>query len=142
MPQWLSELIAINPWLGLNVLIVIGAGVAWKFLKPPTKGLNHFLEDWNGEPDRQGVTGRPGVMKRLQDIDASGVKTDTWMEKYGSIIDKLDHEMHPNSGSSMADAVNRTESALKAHLAACPVTPPAQTTATVNTGTQTQGEQA
>jgi hypothetical protein len=142
MPQWLSDLIAINPWLGLNVLIIVGVALAWKYLKPPTKGLNHFLEDWNGEPDRQGVTGRPGVMKRLQDIDASGSKTDSWMEKYGPIIDKLDHEMHPNSGSSMADAVNRTEKALSDHLAACPVTPPAQTTVTVNTGTQTQGEQA
>ena len=144
MPQWISDLIAVNPWLGLNVLIVIGIGLGWKYLKPPTKGLNHFLEDWNGEPDRQGVSGRPGVMKRLQDIDASGTKTDTWMEKYGPIIDKLDHEMHPNGGGSLADAVNRTELALKDHLAACPVsaTSPAQTTVTVNTGTQPQGETA
>jgi len=138
MPQWISDLIAINPWLGLNVLIIIGVGIAWKYLKPPTKGMNHFLQDWNGEPDRKGVPARPGVMQRLQTIDESGTRTDLWMEKYGPIIDKLDHEMHPNGGGSLADAVNRTEKALGDHIAACP---PVQTSATitVNTGT-TQGE--
>lgn len=135
MPQWIHDLIAINPWLGLNVLIVVGAALAWKYLKPPTKGLNHFLEDWNGEPDRVGVAGRPGVMKRLQTIDESGTKTDAWMEKYGPIIDKLDHEMHPNGGGSLADAVNRTEKALGEHILVCPPTPVVPVT-TVNVHTQ------
>jgi hypothetical protein len=124
------------------ILIVVGV-FAWKNLKPPTKGLNHFLEDWNGEEPRKGVTGRPGVMERLQNIDASQkvaethqTRADTFFEKYGPIIDKLDHEMHPNSGSSMADAVNRTERVLNEHIAACPIpaTAPAITINTTNTG--------
>jgi len=130
MPQWLSDLIAINPWLGLNVLIIVGVAVGWKFLKPPTKGLNHFLIDWNGEPARTGVEEKPGMMQRMS-------KADQFFDKYGPIIDKLDHEMHPNGGGSLADAVNRTEASLKAHLEACPITTPAQTTVTVNTGTTT-----
>ena len=132
MPQWISDLISVSPVMGgivLFILLCVVVGVfAWKNLRPPTKGLNHFLEDWNGEEPRKGVTGRPGVMERLQNIDSSQrvtethqSKADTFFEKYGPIIDKLDHEMHPNSGSSMADAVNRTERALNDHIAACPI---------------------
>jgi hypothetical protein len=120
------------------ILIVVGV-FAWKNLKPPTRGLNHFLEDWNGEEERPGVAARPGMMVRMGNIEDSQkatethqTKADTFFEKYGPIIDKLDHEMHPNSGSSMADAVNRTERALNDHIAACPI--PAITINTTNTG--------
>lgn len=143
MPQWISDVISVSPVMGgiilLAFILIVGGGFAWKYLKPPTKGLNHFLEDWNGEEPRKGVVGRAGVMERLLNIDTSQAitathqtKADTFFEKYGPIIDKLDHEMHPNSGSSMADAVNRTERALNEHIAACPI-PPAQTNITVTT---------
>lgn len=128
LPQWISDLIAVWPWFGAfcaaGFLILMG----WKYLRPPTKGLNHFLEDWNGEPERPGVPGRPGVMVRFSNIEE-------FTTKYGPIIDRLDHEMHPNSGSSMADSVNRTERKLDEHIAACPAVPqqPSQTNITVTT---------
>jgi hypothetical protein len=142
MPQWILDLTASSPVIGgiivgiATVLAVIGW--AWKQLKPPTKGIEHFLEDWNGEPARPGVPARPGMMQRVANIESSQVttathqtKADAFFEKYGPIIDKLDHEMHPNSGSSLADAVNRTEASLKLHIEACP---PPVTTVNVTTG--------
>lgn len=142
MPQWISDIISVSPVLGGFVLIVAVGAVAWKYLRPPTKGLNHFLEDWNGDAERPGVPERPGVMQRLQDIDDSQARTathqsnnDAMWAKYGPLIDRLDHEMHPNSGSSLADAVNRTEAALKAHIDSCPPAPVVPVT-TVNVHTQ------
>ena len=137
MPQWISDLISVWPWFGAFCASIFIMAWAWKNLRPPTKGIEHFLEDWNGEPPRPGVPARLGMMQRVANIETSQIntanhqtKTDEWFEMYGPIIDKLHHEMHPNSGSSMADAVNRTEANLKAHLEACP---PAQTNITVTT---------
>lgn len=131
MPQWISDVISVSPVLGGIVVAVFLALVSWKYLRPPTKGIEHFLEDWNGEPSRPGVPERPGMMQRVGNIEASQTKADVFFEKYGPIIDKLEHEMHPNSGTSLADAVNRTEKALKTHIESCPAP---QTNVTVNTG--------
>lgn len=141
MPQWISDLITVSPVLGGIVVAVFLGLIAWKYLRPPTKGIEHFLEDWNGESARPGVPARPGMMQRVANIETSQIitathqtKADAFFEKYGPIIDKLDHEMHPNSGSSLADAVNRTEASLKAHIEACP----GQTNVTVvNAGAKT-----
>lgn len=126
MPQWISDIITVWPVLGAFVLLGFGIGLANKLFGPIIKKITQFLDDWNGEPARDGVPERPGAMKRFQSIEE-------FTTKYGPIIDRLDHEMHPNSGSSMADAVNRTEKNLSDHLAACPAVVP-QTTVTVNTG--------
>lgn len=125
MPQWISDIISVAPWLGAIVLAVFLGAVGWKYLRPPTKGLNHFLEDWNGDADRPGVPGRPGVMVRFQNLEE-------WTAKYGPMIDRMDHEMHPNSGSSMADAVNRTERNLTEHIAACVALAPIPAQSTTN----------
>lgn len=84
--------------------IVLGAlaavGAAWKVLKPvllAVRRISHFFDDWFGEAARPGVPDRPGVMKRLADM-----QTD---------IDKIKHEMWPNSGGSLRDAVDRLEKA-------------------------------
>lgn len=114
--------------LGAIVLVGFVFMTARKLFGPSAKKISDFLDDWNGEAHRAGVPERPGVMQRFQDVES-------WMAKYGVVIDKLDHEMHPNSGTSLADAVNRTERSLTEHIAACPAVPvPAQTTVTVNTG--------
>ena len=143
MPQWILDLMASSPLAGGIVVGIIAVfaviGWAWKQLKPPTKGIEHFLEDWNGEPERPGVPARPGMMQRVANIETAQnasathqTKAEEFFEKYAPIIDRLDHEMHPNSGSSMADAVNRTERSLAEHIAAC--TPPATTVTVVQAG--------
>ena len=118
MPQWISDLITVAPWLGATLVALFFGIKVWKALAPMLREIRNFLDDWKGEPDRPGVKGRPGVMSRLGSIE---------------------HELHPNSGLSMRDAINRTEEQgramgekLDTHLAACP--PVQQTTINVNPG--------
>ncbi len=55
--------------------------------------LDEFADDWNGTPGRPGVPGHDGVMSRLGGIEERLIA--------------VEHEMHPNSGSSMRDAIDR-----------------------------------
>lgn len=118
MPQWISDIIAVAPWLGAFFLAAFAIWGLGKRIAPTVRKVTNFLDDWNGEPARPGVPQRLGVMARL---------------------DEMHHELHPNSGSSLADAVNRTEKQgkemgekLDAHIASCPPAP--QTTINVNPG--------
>lgn len=63
------------------------------------KNLDSMLLDWNGEPARPGVADRPGVMARLGTIEDH--------------LTAIDHEMTFNSGSSIKDAVHRTDIAVE-----------------------------
>lgn len=82
------------------VITVLGAWFAiQKFVAPFFKRIRkwmttweHFMEDWFGEDERPGVPARAGVMERLA---------------------TLDHELKPNNGGSIKDAVNRIEKDVK-----------------------------
>ena len=52
-----------------------------------------FLHDWEGEPEREGVAARPGVMLRLHSVEDSLAKVLT--------------EVSPNGGRSLRDDVAR-----------------------------------
>ncbi|MFD8531536.1 hypothetical protein ACFV0L_29360 [Streptosporangium canum] len=66
-------------------LLAGGVAVLWQLARF-LKRLGDVSDDWSGEPARDGVPGRPGVMARLSTIEA---------------------ELHPNHGSSLRDAVDR-----------------------------------
>jgi hypothetical protein len=97
---------------GLDLLAVWAAAMAaiagalalmWRI----TRGARHLArrlgdlaDDWTGVPGRPGVPGHEGVMARL-----------------GAIEDRLasvEHELRPNSGSSMRDAIDRVDARLRA----------------------------
>lgn len=78
----LAEVVATAVTVG-GVLVA-----AWRAWRKFHKSFNQFMEDWNGEPARPGVPEKPGVMVRLASIEK---------------------ELHPNSGSSLRDAVVRIE---------------------------------
>lgn len=91
---------------GMSILALIGAvlaglaaiAAAWRFISKLLKAvrsISHFTDDWFGEEARPGVPCRPGVMARLECIQVD--------------IDKIKHEMWPNSGGSLRDAVDRLE---------------------------------
>lgn len=90
------------------VTVVAGAGAVVigvvRFVVRMARNLGHLVDDVRGEPARPGVEARPGVLERLQAIEAR--------------LSKVEHEVTPNSGASMRDAVDRVESKLDGHLAA------------------------
>ncbi|WP_441251209.1 hypothetical protein [Kitasatospora sp. McL0602] len=90
----LAGLDAAVVWAGALVALAGGLGLLWR----GTRGLrrilhraDQFWDDWQGTPPRPGVPGHPGVMARLSAIE---------------------HELHPNSGASLRDAVNRIEAGI------------------------------
>ncbi|MFF6836037.1 hypothetical protein ACFY84_30035 [Streptomyces sp. NPDC012438] len=98
---------------GLDVAAAIAAAVValggaatllyrWvRTMRRVVRGLGDFLEDWAGVEGRPGVPERPGVMQRLSSL-----------EEKAAVIK---HEVRPNSGSSLRDAVDRVD-ARTAHL--------------------------
>lgn len=63
------------------------------------KRWEDFLDDWHGTPARPGRPKIPGVMERMVDLEEG--------------LQIVKHELFPNSGASLRDAVNRLESELK-----------------------------
>ena len=57
-----------------------------------------FMDDWNGEAATPGHPGHPGVMERLVNVELT--------------TQKILHEVTLNSGMSVKDVVNRTETAI------------------------------
>lgn len=57
--------------------------------------MDEFADDWQGTPGRPGVPGHAGVMARLGGIEERLIA--------------VEHEMRPNSGSSMRDAIDRVD---------------------------------
>ncbi|MBB4987505.1 hypothetical protein [Streptomyces nymphaeiformis] len=102
---------------GLDIAAAIAAAIAalggalallYRWARGLRRGLTRlgdFLDDWFGVDARPGVSARPGVMQRLCSLEdeVAGIK----------------HELHPNSGSSLRDAVDRVD-ARTAHLDKAP----------------------
>lgn len=95
MPQiiyWAGAILTITG--ALFALVKLGGGVF-----RTSKKWDDFLEDWHGTPARPGRPAVPGVMQRLVELE-DGLRT-------------VSHEMFPNSGLSLRDAVNRAETDLR-----------------------------
>jgi hypothetical protein len=109
MPQWISDLISVAPVIGGLCLVGFVVWKTWPFVRK----INHFIDDMLGTEARPGVDAKPG-----------------WNER----LDRIEHELHPNSGKSLRDAVDQQGRDLKAHIESCP--PPTVTTVNVNAGSQ------
>ncbi|MDT0305054.1 hypothetical protein [Streptomonospora wellingtoniae] len=96
--MWPGSLAEAGPWLlgaagvvGAAGVLIAAARKVWTF----GRRVGHFLDDWTGEAARRGVEARPGVMERLCTIE----------DRLGAV----EHEVRTNDGSSLKDAVRRTE---------------------------------
>jgi len=88
---------------GVGVLALIGAG--WRAARAAARvvgRVDDLVDDWKGTPARSGVPARPGLMARVAAIE----------EQTAQIADRvtaIEHELHPNSGASLRDAVDRVD---------------------------------
>ncbi|MGW7431876.1 hypothetical protein ACWGIN_20295 [Streptomyces sp. NPDC054861] len=85
-------------WCGVVAAIGAALGLiyrATRSVRRLAERLGDVADDWQGVPARPGVPGRPGVMERLDAIEG----------KLGAV----EHELHPNSGGSLRDAVDRVD---------------------------------
>lgn len=90
MPTW-AELIEIAPWFAAGVLILVLLIWAGSKGVPALRKVMHFIDDVAGEPARAGVPARPGLMERMTTIETS--------------LQQVRHEVTPNHGSTMNDAL-------------------------------------
>jgi hypothetical protein len=108
--------------IGTFLTLVFKSVKTWRAFKRKWRtNLDNFFADWNGTPDRAGVPGREGVLVRMQTIEQGQQATAdelaeqsatlreivTVLAKQGDKIDAINHELHPNSGKSMRDDLNR-----------------------------------
>jgi hypothetical protein len=89
-PEWIAALVAL-------VVALVG-GVAWaaRWAWRILRRIVHFLDDYGGQPARDGLPARPGLMARL-----------------GGVEEQLAHvvaETSPNHGRSIRDMVIKTAS--------------------------------
>ncbi|MEU6822789.1 hypothetical protein ABZ921_19355 [Streptomyces atriruber] len=85
-------------WSGAAVAITGALALLWRAtrsVRRVTSRFEDFVDDWQGTDARPGVPARPGVMTRLGAIEER--------------LARVDHELHPNSGSSLRDAVDRVD---------------------------------
>lgn len=82
-------------WGGaISVLGGVGT-VLWRVVRAAlhlASRTGQFFDDWYGEEQRAGVPARPGVMQRLGDLEQG--------------LEQVKHEVRPNSGGSLRDAVD------------------------------------
>lgn len=73
----------------MTILGVLGGFFLW--LRPLVRQVREFSEDWKGEPGRPGVPCRPGMMQRLESVEAD--------------LKRVKYEVTPNGGGSAHDAL-------------------------------------
>ncbi|AUG78106.1 hypothetical protein CFP65_3306 [Kitasatospora sp. MMS16-BH015] len=86
-------------WCGALVAVTSAAGLLWRI----TRALHHLVRrvedavtDWAGTEEH------PGVMTRLDRIEHR--------------IGAIEYQLHPNSGTSLRDAVDRVDQRTARHL--------------------------
>jgi hypothetical protein len=91
---WVASITAVA--VALAALAGWAARWAWRILSRTTQ----FLDDYFGEPAREGIEARPGVMARLRNVE--------------SLAGDIRAETRPDGGNSMRDIVHRVADELGA----------------------------
>lgn len=114
MPAWITTLLAIAG----GVATLSGAIVAIRQATPVVQTIIGVFNDFAGEPARPGHEARPGVIESLAIIKATQIEQGAELASIketqnaqGEKLAAVQHELHPNSGLSLRDAVDRLEKA-------------------------------
>jgi len=100
-----------------GAIAVIGAGwIPVRNLFRLAGKTTRFIDEVVGEPAQFGRPARPGAIQRMDSNEAAvkGVNVALQdvvveLQAQGLLLASIHHEMHPNSGLSMRDAVDRLE---------------------------------
>lgn len=97
VPEVVSQVTVGEVIKAVGFIVAIAGAILYirKLVRPTWRAFSNFLEDWNGEPERPGVAGRPGVMERLEKLERLSLD--------------VHHEVKPNGGNSMNDKVTRID---------------------------------
>lgn len=118
IPSWISDVLAASPWLGALVLVIF----AIVKLGPGVRKLARLLDRIGGvqEDPATGQRRLPGLFERMDHQDEQ-------LAEQSAVLETIRHEVEFNNGSSVKDAITRTETQvgdigtkLDSHLAACP----------------------
>lgn len=85
-------------WSLAAVAIAGALALAWRMIRGVVrilKRMEEVADDWQGVDARPGVPARAGVMARLDLIEGR--------------VGTIEHELRPNSGQSLRDAVDRVD---------------------------------
>ena len=88
-------------WGGAITAVAAVVGLLWRATRASIRiaaRAERFMDDWAGEPGRPGVPARPGVMERVARIEER--------------LTGVEHELYPNSGDSLRDAVDQANERL------------------------------
>ncbi|WP_181387239.1 hypothetical protein [Streptomyces sp. Act143] len=87
---------------GGAISLLLGVGTAvWRVGRAALQlfqRTTQFLDDWYGEGPRPGVPARPGVLERMAGMEER--------------LARVYHEVYPNGGDSLRDAVNQANDRL------------------------------
>lgn len=112
MPDWVANLLEPTTLFVVGSVIFIIYMLCWSFVKayPFIVKTSNVLNTLVGNDEK------PSLEKRLISHDAKLDKIISSQEEDRMEIQKIKHEVLPNHGSSLNDAVRRTEKRLDDHL--------------------------
>lgn len=93
---------------------VVAFGVVVKKVWPWIAAAKDFLDDVRGEDARPGVPARPALMERLSRLEERSEKTGALVDSMSTSLTEVRHEVLPNTGTSLRDAADRTETKVDA----------------------------
>lgn len=88
-------------WGGAITILGGVAAVLWRAASGGIRmasRMDQFMDDWYGEESRPGMPARPGVLERVSAIEDRLIR--------------VEHELYPNSGRSLRDAVDQANDRL------------------------------
>ena len=103
LPSWFTSITA-----GAIVTTILGFGATlaalWVMTRPMRQmagTIAQLREDWFGVPGRPGFPAIPGVPERLALLEERSLKD-------RELLESINHELHPNSGGSLRDQINKS----------------------------------